>query len=223
MRIRNIINKLRLMKDNFKYRNEVVEFWLDGFNGERRESEEGMKKAFAHIVRIYDKILYMDPNWHYFYEGEYSLIRCSYKFAKLVIKYFKSNLIEFRFRSDWEESLYVTHEYREIFKQMFHTFSVLSIEMYKNGDDRYLMQAGDRVCHCFHNHAIYLANAVGKLNKYRRAHESIMKWEADQMSILTAERCYYNGRYQGERDMQARYKKREERENGDSQSTGGYS
>jgi len=223
MRIKNAINWAKGVKSSFVNRNEVVEFWLDGFNGDGKESEEGMKRAFSHIVKIYDKILHMDPNWHYFYEGGYSLIRCSYKFAQSVIKYFRDNSIKFQFKSKWTESLYVTHEYQEIFKQMLHTFSVLTIEMYKNGDDRCLIQAADRVCHCYHNHSLYLANAVGKLNNYRKNHESIMKWEADQMAALTAERCYYNGRYQGERDMQARYKSREGEKNGDSQSSGGNS
>jgi len=201
MRITKKINSVftRLKAATFKIRdeNEVVEFWLEGFNGDLGNAD--MKKAFAHIIKIYDQILHEDPNWHYFYEANYSLIRCSLRFRKRMEKYFADNWIGYEYKDKWTEAMYVTKEYQEIFKQMFHTFSVLTIELYKNGDGNQLYLAADRVCHCFHNHAFYLANAEGGLGKYN----NIDMWEANNMSRLAVDRSYYIGLIKGRKEVMA--------------------
>jgi len=212
MRITKKINSVftRLKVATFKIRDgdEVIEFWLDGFNGDLGNAD--MKKAFAHIIKIYDQILHEDPNWHYFYEASYSLIRCSLKFCERVKKYFADNWIGYEYKGKWTEDMYVTKEYQEIFKQMFHTFSILTVELYKNGDGNQLYSAADRVCHCFHNHALYLANTEGKLGKYN----NIEMWEADNMSKLVVDRSYYIGLIKGRKEVMAYY---EERKNGEAE------
>ena len=202
-RISNFFTNLREgLQLKMQDKDEVVEFWLEGFNGDLGSVD--MREAFADIVKIYDGILWKDPNWHYFYEASYSLIRCSLKFRDQVERYFKDNSILYEYRSKWKEDLYVTKEYQKIFKQMFHAFSVLTIELYKNGDGDQLYAAADRVCHCFHNHAIYLANAEGALDKHRGY--DINMWEAEHMAKLGSDRAYYIGLIRGRREAMAYYK-----------------
>ena len=82
----------------------IIEFWMDGFN------DEGLRYAFACIVELYDQILHEDEQWHYFYEDHYSLIRCSYKFARKVEKWLDKNDISHRPMTGWSEHVYVTNE-----------------------------------------------------------------------------------------------------------------
>lgn len=179
--------KLFWKKDN------IVEFWMEGFN------DNGLDEAFLHIVEIYDKILHKDPQWHYFYEGHYSLIRCSYKYCYDVKKYMDDNSIEYKWPiQNWKENTHMTHEYQHIYRDIFHSFSTLIIEMFKNEDGDKLYLAADRVCHPFFNHAMYLADISGKLDMYKDSSNiNIMMWEADQMSQLTIYRAHHIGQIDG--------------------------
>jgi len=167
-------------------KNCVIEFWMDGFN------DDGLDKAFKHIVAIYDKVLYKDPQWHYFYEDTYSLIRCSYKHCYEVKRYLDEHGIKYKWPvGPWKETLNSTKIFQETFKEMFHSFSVLVIEMFKKDCGCLLYESADRVCHCFHNHAMYLASAEGELDEYENIDP--MAWEAMQMAKLTALRAYHIG------------------------------
>ncbi len=61
---------------------EVIEFFLLDFN-------EDLDKAWAKINALYDKVLHKDPNWHFFWEGKYSIIRCSQEFKEIVTEFFE--------------------------------------------------------------------------------------------------------------------------------------
>ncbi len=173
--------------------NEIIEFWMEGFN------DDGLDKAFVHIVKIYDQVLHKDPQWHYFYEDHYSLIRCSMKYRDKVKKYLDDNNITYKWPvSNWTESMYITNEYQHIYKNIFHSFSTLVIEMFKNEDENKLYEAADRICHPFFNHAMYLADISGKLDIYKDDDScNTMMWEADQMSQLTTYRASYIGQIKG--------------------------
>jgi len=178
--------------------NTVIEFWLDGFN-------TNMNSAVMHLVAIYDQILHKDPNWHYFYEDHYSLIRCSLKYEQDVKKYLDENNIEYKWPTKlWREGCYVTVQYQEDFKVMFHTFSELIIKMIKKDDGDQLYMAGDRAAHCFHVMAMYLAHYSGSLDRFRASKLDILYWEADQMARLTAGRAYHIGLIAGEKYAAAR-------------------
>lgn len=172
---------------------DVIEFWLEGFN-------ESMSAATLHLVGVYDKILHKDPNWHFFYEGHYSLIRCSMKYRDAVKKYLDDNSIEYNWPvKGWTEWSYMTIHYQEDFKVMFHIFSELVIKMIKNNDGKELYMAGDRVAHCFHIMATYLANHDGQLDRFKASSMEPMYWEAEQMARLTTGRAYHIGKIAGEK------------------------
>ena len=167
---KELITEMDNVRDLMWSDNTIVEFWMDGFN------DDGLDKAFEHIVKIYDRILCEDEQWHYFYEDHYSLIRCSYKFSSRVKKYLEENYICYRPITNWNEQTYMTSEYKSIYTTLFHNFSVLIIEMYKKGDGNQLYFAADRIIHPFFNHAIYLAEVDGQLDPYREAGFDIGEW-----------------------------------------------
>jgi len=171
----------------------VIEFWLDGFNG------EGLDVAFLHIVKIYDTILCNDTQWHYFYEDSYSLIRCSYKYVYKVKKYLDDNNIKYKWPvKNWVESTYMTMEYQDIYKEIFHNLSILIIQMFKKGDGAHLELAGDRIIHPFFNHALYLAEMDGQLEPYRENGLAADLWEGTKMSNLSNYRSYHIGLLEGQ-------------------------
>lgn len=194
-------------KDVFWSGDEVMQFRLDGFN------DDGLDKAFLRIVDIYDKILYKDPNWHYFYEGDHSLIRCSFKYVDLVETYLKKNGISYVPPDHWEEGTYTTVMYKDIYKHIFHSISVLMIQMYKNDDGRNLLEAGDRVIHPFFNHGFYLAKMAGMLDKYKTVIDA-EHYEADMMMTLARDRTSYIGYRRGVQKAVDYYEGLKEENNG---------
>jgi hypothetical protein len=188
--ISNTLLKDRAARQKFLWgEDEMVEFWLDGFN-------DDMTVAFLHLVELYNQILHKDPQWHYFYEDHYSLVRCSMKYRDVVRKFFDDRNIKYKWpASGWSETLYTTNMYKEEFKHLFHNFSVLTIKMHNGGDGtNYLREAADRVCHCFFNHATYLAHRSGLTKSYDEAGYPADYWEAKYMADLAASRAYHIGR-----------------------------
>jgi len=184
----------------------VIEFWMDGFNG------DGLNVAFRNITAIYERVLHKDPQWHYFYENEYSLIRCSYKYCYEVKKCLDDFNIKYKWPiKNWNEDMYITKHYQDLFKQMFHSYSTLLVNMYINDDMDQLDMAADRATHCFFNHALYLASMTGRLDKYKNTGIGVMMWEAEKMTQLGAYRGHYVGRCDGIHACQAATKESEEK------------
>lgn len=181
--------KILLLFEKLKGKSEIVEFWMDGFN-------EDVNIAFGHIRTIYDKILHKDPLWHYFYEGYYSLIRCSKKYEKDIESYLREHNINHRQPTIWKEGLYVTKKYQHIYKHIFHYTSVLAIEMYKSGDETYYLSAADRIIHPFFNQSLYPA----KVSKLCNDRVNFQYWEAELMGELAIGRAYHIGRVVGQKE-----------------------
>jgi hypothetical protein len=181
---------------------DVVEFWLPGFN------DAGLVEPFKHIMCLYDTYLKDDPYWHFIYEGDYALIRCSYMYAKDLEKYFAEHNIEHKPIEWWRESTHVTALYKDVFKEIFHWTSVLAIEMAKNEEkDFYISQSADRIVHIFLLQAIYLADINGDLDRFRKIGYGIQYWEADHMADLAKFRAYNIGKIDGHNQLQDRWKK----------------
>lgn len=170
----------------------VMEFWLQGFN------DYGLIKPFKHILNLYDMYLKDDPYWHFIYEGSYTLIRCSFKYAKKVERYLDKHEIQHKPISWWQEGTHVTTRYKESFRDIFHITSVLTINMAKNGEeDFYINQSADRIVHIFLLQAIYLAEINGDLDRFREVGYGIQYWEAGHMAKLAQFRSYNIGKIDG--------------------------
>ena len=192
----------------------ILEFWLDGFN------DGGLEEAFSHIMKLYDMYLKDDVRWHFIYEGNYTLIRCSYKYVPDLVKYFTRNEIRFRSPAWWTEGTHVTAIYKEIFTEIFHWTSVLAIEMAKNKEeDFHIQQSADRIVHVFLLQALYLADINGSLDELETAGFGVMYWESSIMSNLAKYRTYHIGTIDGHNRLKAHWdkvrKENEEKENSD--------
>ena len=198
----NIINDVENVRSLVWDDTQILEFWLTGFN------DEGLDVAFSHLYKIYKTILHEDPQWHYFYEGHYSLIRCSYQYYEKVAKYLNDHDINYKYPGQfWTENTYMTREYMHIYKELFHYFSILVMEMYENGDGNHLFLAADRIIHPFFNHALYLAEMDGQLDYYKEMGLIVDNWEVDKMAYLASGRAYHAGKIAGQKELQAYWAK----------------
>ena len=155
---------------------KIVEFHLLDFN-------EDMEAAWTRILELYNTILKNDDYWHFFYEGKYSIIRCSKKYKNNVEKHLNNNDIVYEYKGPWiDGSTYVEH-HKQRFIHIFHEYSMLAIEL----DEDNFVSVADRVCHCFFNHCTYMA--VSLRQKY-----GINMWEGDIMGHLAISRAGYIGK-----------------------------
>ena len=211
LRVKHLLVKHGVVRDTENIKllvyddNAVMEFCLIDFN------DGGLEKPFKHIMKIYDLHLKDDPNWHFIYEDSYTLIRCSCKYVKDLEKYFNKHGIEYKPVIYWKESTHVTVVYKEIFKEIFHWTSVLTIQMAKNEEeDFYIQQSADRLVHVFLLQSIYLAELNGNLDKLRESSYDIMYWEADIMSNLAKYRSYNIGKVAGQKELIKYWKSKKE-------------
>jgi len=178
----------------------VVEFWLKDFNGDAE-----IITAFQHIKNLYYMYLKDDPNWHFIYEGEPTVIRCSYKYAKRLEDYFEAHSIEHTPMANWSESSHITRTYQDIYKHIFHLTAVLTIKMaYNEENNFYIQQAADRIIHVFLLQSIYLAEINGDLQRLRDNGYIINFWEAEQMARLHNFRTYHIGTIDGHDKLKAK-------------------
>ena len=155
---------------------DLVQYNLLKFN-------KSMDKAWFHIRSIYYNILLKDDKWHFFYEGDFSIIRCQRKYKTKLEKYLNEYKIEYDFKGKWLDDHYMVVKYMEHFEPMFHAFSMLAIEM----PEYDLMPVADRVVHPFFNHCSYMA-------KDYRSKFGEHSWEAYLMANMAAGRGVHAGR-----------------------------
>lgn len=155
---------------------EVLDtFYLTEFNRD-------MDKAWNHIKKIYNYVLYDDPNWHYFYEGSFAIIRCSRTRSRQLKKYLRRNKILFKHIHGWVGENETVSWYWPMFMKLFHNYSLMALVC----DKRDLVLIFDRVTHCFMNNCEYIAdNWRGKLG---------VRWEAYLQATTAMDRAFNAGK-----------------------------
>lgn len=105
------------------------------------------QKTFRDIGR---KILKNDPIWHFFHDGQYSLIRMQENaYRQITLEaYLKRKKIGFDKRP-YEDPHELVRKYQDLFIPAFHAFTVLGLE---RGEGE-LGSLLERVSHCFLNMA----------------------------------------------------------------------
>jgi len=116
-----------------------------------RSFNEDPEKAWEVLKELYDKILKKDPFWHFFYEGAFSIIRCSGELTEEVCEFLDEHDIVYTEPEMWFDSSATVRNYHNVFTVLFHSFSVLAME-YDNSEWFYV---ADRVIHCYMNHQWY--------------------------------------------------------------------
>lgn len=107
------------------------------------------------LHRLWKRHLRHDKHWHFFWEGYYTLIRCTKMFAPKVRTYLKYHKIKFEDQGVWIDNIEITQQFQTEFQQMFHAFSELAMKtVKKDNDHQTLIELVDRVCHCFLNNMV---------------------------------------------------------------------
>ena len=183
MRIKKISESVKNHCAYKKYEKEgkLIEFDLLNFN-------EDLEMAWKRVNALYDKVLYKDKQWHLFYEGKFSTLRCSPKYASTVEQFLKKFNIEYKKNGVWRDGSDVVRKYQKVFKEMFHSFSELALRL----DEAYLFNAADRVCHSFFNHVFYMAK--DHRDCFDGTSTAMLMWEAEMMARLSVYRAHYIGR-----------------------------
>jgi len=133
---------------------------------------------------LYEKILYKDNTWHFFYEGVFSVIRCKRKYAKQIAKFLKKTKIEYEI-SDYEEDQEITKKYLSCFLPIFHSYSVLAM-IYEDDEILTLLH---RIVHCF-------LNPIGSIELIKKYNYTNLAgaWESHLLSDLAISHAHSRGR-----------------------------
>ncbi len=136
----------------------VYEINVYGFGPEGEEDYEnvdtlrGREMFRTCLKRLYHTVLHRDPNWHYFIEGSYNIIRFSYSFwdeIKEILELHEAGISPYP--KIWVDDQTATRKYQNVFQKMFHAFSLMPMQNYKEEEFSLIL---DRVIHCFVNHQI---------------------------------------------------------------------
>lgn len=104
------------------------------------------KQSSIRFMRdLYRKFLTEDKDWHFFYEDIYMLLRLKER-SRSVEKYLESKKILYT-RSVWTDAHAQVRKYQDLFKEIFHAYSVLAMKITKKEHRGCL----NRVIHCFCN------------------------------------------------------------------------
>ena len=168
---------------------ELAELRVYGLNEKWGDADSGAD-ALEIMREVYRTVLHVDNNWHFFWEGDYTVIRCNPLLAHHVEKYFKDDFDDFtvkRTEDGYQENIPVTKKYIEAFIHVFHGYSVLAMEM----DDDDFIEILERNNHCFLN----MVTREGLVEKYAipgdrfETHKG-MGWEAIVLSHVANLRMY---------------------------------
>jgi len=157
-----------------------------------------LKEMFGVLIDIYNKLLKKDTKWHFFYEGDYILLRCGISYAKRVCVLLNKQKVKYN-QKEWEEPFQLTRDFQYVFGPIFHSLSVLVMEIYNRIPitDELIDKSVDRIIHPYLNMATLL--------QYFKKDSRIRKnWEAETMARLAVFRAFNNGMYEGEFSMRER-------------------
>lgn len=140
------------------------------------------EEAWALIKHLYYRVLRHDENWHFFYENQYNIIRCSASFFDKVIEELKIFGVYYRIKGEWKDGSATVEKYKHIYKKLFHCFTLMAFEEYEYRD---IFRIYDRISHCFLNHQYYALKDM----REKEGHQ----WEARLMALLSVQRADYTG------------------------------
>lgn len=145
------------------------------------------------LVGLYKEVLHKDPNWHFFYEIFFNIIRCSRRFKRRVLKYLDSQSVKYEVKGPWVDNQEITFRYQKQFKDIFHANSemIMSMALNPKMDSKSLYTEiyliADRLAHCFILNCDYIAKP------WKDAARQSASWEVYLMSMLAHHRGLYIG------------------------------
>ena len=188
---------------------ELTQIKVEGWN-------LNVDSNFVALYNVYEHALKEDDWWHFFREGDYTLIRCQGSSVEMVISLLKTEHgimpeEQIKITTPWVDNIEITKAYQEEFTYMFHAFSVLAMKSFEKEDAQSpyemmsdFMHIFDRVVHCFLN--------VGRSEKKVQAFKPFMPvkkdshvagiWESMLITHNALMRMYSLGTFTGRIEMQ---------------------
>ena len=74
------------------------------------------------LKQLKKDVLSNDKYWHFFWEGDYTLIRCPSRRVRKVVKWLESRDIECTVEGPYQDNIPITRKYGDEFVPMFHVF-----------------------------------------------------------------------------------------------------
>lgn len=159
------------------------EHWVD-----QKTKEDGLD-----LMRIlYRNSLNTDPLWHFFWEGDYTVIRCSPMIASEIdetLSHYDDFTVVWA-KNGYDENIKITAKYLPAFVQIFHGFSILAMEM-ENED---FLRVFERINHCFLN--MVTREELRNMFKIHDDYDDLnknMAWEAIAISQVAFMRMFTHG------------------------------
>ena len=191
---------------------EISEIKVERFDLDMNNNHEKLYQLYkAHLVE--------DQWWHFFREGEYTLIRCEPGRVEVVTAHLEDKIHimpgQITVTAAWEDNIPVTQENQTAFTYIFHGFSVLAMTIYENEYHGVVEMTSseamgkflgvfDRVLHCFLN----VARTDKKIEGFapfipiKRPEHLGSMWESMLIVHNALMRTYTIGNYAGKRSMQ---------------------
>jgi hypothetical protein len=130
------------------------------------------------LYRLWKRHLKKDPWWHFFYEGDYTLLRVSEIFLKKTGVFLQRKKVRFHFNGVWKDNIKTTKKYQEQFMYIFHGYSEIAMKTMGEGNS-VVGPLLDRVTHCFMNNMSSRFRRI-KMKQY---------WEPNMIATCAAERA----------------------------------
>jgi len=127
---------------------ELSELKIYGLNelwGDADSGADGLEL----MREVYKSVLSNDPRWHFFWEGDYTVIRCDPFYANTVDNYFSAfdDFTVIWKKDGYKENIWITKKYLEAYIPIFHGFSILALEL----DNEDFLLSLERINHCYLN------------------------------------------------------------------------
>lgn len=189
----------------FKDQTLVEQFTIPGLNWHQ-------KRAWPLLRKLWRDVLHTDPRWHFFWEGSYSLIRCSASHTKRVDEFFAAQKIKVQWDGLWKDPNPLVHKYQSLYEGMFHGFSEMAVHLSKqtagNWKKDEFWLALDRIVHPF----ILMNYHWQRVNRVRYLlgpwHNSAPQYfEGLALGRCAVDRSYYQGYMMAQIKAQAGNKK----------------
>jgi len=108
--------------------------------------------SWSILKTFYKEVLHKDKYWHFFWEGDYTVVRCTATSAKAIKKIIKrlrkNDGVPLDYQDvEYKENIPSTIKHLDSFISIFHGFSVIAITMEKGTIEGTL----ERINHCFLN------------------------------------------------------------------------
>jgi hypothetical protein len=150
-----------------------------------------------------------DPQWHFFFEGDFTVFRFSRKFAsKIESALYELGTKKYIGPQEWKEGTYITRRFQyTFFVKLFHLISegaiLLLLDKEKDKDfDYYIRAVAERMIHAWFNH-----NACSEVvfGKNIESLDKCQAWEGLVVSGIASDRMYFAGRYEYIKSVQKKF------------------